>query len=56
MNRISSTVNVLTTSEIELIHESTCDILETVGLKVPHKEWLIWQKMQALLLIGTNNA
>lgn len=40
MNRISSTVNVLTTSEIELIHESTCDILETVGLKVPHKEWL----------------
>lgn len=40
MNRISSTVNVLAESEIELIHESTLDLLETVGLKVPHNEWL----------------
>ena len=40
MNRINSTVNVLSESEIELIHESTLDLLETVGLKVPHNEWL----------------
>ncbi len=40
MRYINSNVEVLSVEEIQMIHDSTMDLLETVGLKVPHEEWL----------------
>ncbi len=53
MRYINSNVEVLSVEEIQMIHDSTMDLLETVGLKVPHEEWLDMARSRGLMWIET---
>ncbi len=53
MRYINSNVEVLSVEEIQMIHDSTMDLLETVGLKVPHEEWLDMAEESGLMWIET---